>query len=101
MRCCRFIGLWTAIFALATLPAKLAPAQVPTTLGVHDHPPYRLIYPQQRQPAYRDPSQFPVVPLPPASPPPTVTNPPTGQQRYFGLDDAIRTSLGNARVVRI
>src|SRR5438552_19045936 len=92
MRSCFARGLWTAIFALALLPAKFAPAQ---------HPPYRIIYPEQRQVQYRDPSQFFPAPLPPTSPPPTVTTPPSGDQRYFALDDVIRTSLGHARVVRV
>ncbi|MBW8885749.1 MAG: hypothetical protein JF612_13450, partial [Planctomycetia bacterium] len=90
------ISLWFAIFALALLPAKFASAQ-----NLRDHPPYRIIYPEQRQVQYRDPSQFFFTPLPPSSPPPTVINPPTGDQRYFALDDVIRTSLGNARVIRV
>src|SRR5439155_5681170 len=48
-----------------------------------------------------DPSQFAPIPLPPSSQPPPVTTPPSGDTRYFALDDAVRTSLGNARVVRI
>src|SRR4051812_14044101 len=90
-----------ALVALALWPAARAAAQIPDTVGLHDHPPYRIIYPEQRQIQYRDPSQFPVVPLPPSSAPPTVTNPPTGDKRLFALDDAVRTSLGNMRVVRI
>lgn len=85
------LPLTMAILALALQPARFAPAQYP----------YRIIYPEQREIEYRDPSQFPVIPLPPTSPPPTVSTPPTGDQHYFALDDAIRTSLGNARVVRI
>lgn len=80
-----------AVFALALQSAALAPAQ---------HP-YRVIYPEQLEVKYRDPSQFPFVPLPPSGPPPTVTSPPSGDTRYFALDDAIRTSLGNARVIRV
>src|SRR5262245_1475842 len=85
--------LWlaTAIFALALEPAKFAPAQYP----------YRVIYPEQRQIDYRDPSQFPTIPLPPSGAPPTFSSPPTGDTRYFALDDAIRTSLGNAQVIRV
>jgi outer membrane protein TolC len=85
------MGLLTVIFALAISPARFAPAQYP----------YRIIYPEQREIDYRDPSAFPAIPLPPSSPPPTVTNPPTSDTRYFALDDAVRTSLGNARVVRV
>src|SRR5262245_14218081 len=96
MRRCFGLVLSAAIFALALLPAKFAPAQ--HRLGDH---PYRIIYPEQRQVDYRDSSQFPVIPLPPSSPPPTVTVGPTGGERLFSLDDAIRTSLENARVVRL
>src|SRR5262245_21589721 len=85
------LGLVTAIFALALQPARFAPAQYP----------YRIIYPEQRAIEYRDPSEFPPIPLPPSGPPPTVTTPPAGDTRYFALDDAIRTSLGNGRVVRV
>lgn len=92
MRSCFRLGSLTAIFALALWPARFAPAQ---------HPPYRIIYPEQRQIDYRDPSQFFPAQLPPSGAPPTVTNPPTGDQRYFALDDAIRTSLANGRIVRI
>jgi outer membrane protein TolC len=91
MRSCVRICLAAAIFALALQPARFAPAQYP----------YRIIYPEQRQIDYRDPSDFPSIPLPPSSAPPTVTNPPTGDTRYFALDDAVRTSLGNARVIRV
>src|SRR5262245_46911563 len=101
MRSCFCPGLWSAIFPLALLPAKLAPAQnVPSHIA-DGHPPNRITYREQRQIQYRDPIQFFPTPLPPTSEPPTVTNPPTGDQRYFALDDAIRTSLGNMRVVRI
>src|SRR6187397_1580083 len=101
MRSCFCFGLWSAIFALALLPAQFAPAQnVPSHIS-DGHPPYRIIYPEQRQIEYRDPSQTFPAPLPPSSQPPTVSNPPTGDQRFFALDDAIRTSLGNGRVVRI
>jgi outer membrane protein TolC len=96
MRSCFCRGLWSAIFALALLPAKFAPAQYPPS-----RPPYRIIYREARQVQYRDPIQFFPAPLPPTSEPPTVLNPPTGDQRYFDLDDTIRTSLANMRVVRI
>jgi outer membrane protein TolC len=79
------------MFALALWPARFAPAQYP----------YRVIYPEQLEIDYRDSSQFPEIPLPPSGPPPTVTTPPTGDTRFFPLDDAIRTSLGNGRVVRV
>src|SRR6476660_9776821 len=85
------LALMLAVFALALQPAAFAPAQ---------HP-YRVIYPEQLEVNYRDPSDFPPIPLPPSGPPPTVTSPPSGDTRYFALDDAIRTSLGNARVIRV
>jgi outer membrane protein TolC len=91
MRSYSRLGLWTAIFALALQPARFAPAQYP----------YRIIYPEQRRIDYRDPSQFPPIPPPPSSPPPTVSILPSGDTRYFALDDAIRTSLANARVIRV
>src|SRR6267142_718477 len=91
MRSCFRLGLLTAIFALALQPARFAPAQYP----------YSIIYPEQREIEYREASQFPAIPLPPSSAPPTVTTPPSGDTRYFALDDAVRTSLGNARVIRI
>lgn len=79
------------LFALVLQPAQSAPAQEP----------YRVIYPEQRQVDYRDPSPLPVLYPQPSSPPPTTSKPPTGDVRYFSLDDAIRTSLGNARAVRL
>jgi len=83
--------LAAAIFALAMQPAQLARAQYP----------YRIIYPGQRTIEYRDPSAFPAIPLPPSSEPPTVSFPPTGDTRYFALDDAIRVCLANDRVIRV
>ncbi len=91
MRGCLRLGYLIAVFVLASLPAGFAPAQ---------HP-YRVIYPEQLEVDYRDPSQFPFIPFPPSGPPPTVTTPPTGDTRFFALNDAVRTSLGNGRVVRI
>src|SRR4051794_26290305 len=91
MHDCRAACLVAAMFALALWPARFAPAQYP----------YRVIYPEQLEIDYRDSSQFPEIPLPPSGPPPTVTTPPTGDTRFFPLDDAIRTSLGNGRVVRV
>lgn len=85
------LGLAIAL-ALALQPAQPACAQ---------HPPYRVIYPEQREVEYRDPSPLPVIYPQPSSPPPTTSDPPTGDIRYFALNDAIRTSLGNARVVRL
>jgi len=96
MRGCLRIGLIAAIFALALLSARFARAQKPFA----QHP-YRVIYPEQRQVRYRDPSQFPAIPLPPSSRPPTVSTPPTVPERPIALDDAIRTSLDNSAVIRV
>lgn len=85
------LALILTVFALAVQSAAFAPAQ---------HP-YRVIYPEQLSIDYRDASQLPSMPLPPSGPPPTVSSPPHGDTRYFALDDAIRTSLGNARVIRV
>ena len=84
------------MFALALLPARFAHAQ--HARGGH---PYRVIYPEQREIRYRDASKFPAIPLPPSSAPPTVATPVTGGERLLSLDEAIRISLENARVVRL
>jgi outer membrane protein TolC len=89
-------AITTAIIALAAVLAQLAAALPAAAQG-----PYRIIYPEQRSIDYRDPSQFPYVPLPPSAPPPTVTHPPDGDVRYLSLDDAIRICLENDRVVRV
>ena len=78
--------------ALAFCPARFAPAQKP----------WPIVFPEQRRIDWRDPLQLPQVPLPPSAEPPTVSNPPTGDDtRYFALDEAIRTALANDRVVRV
>ena len=89
-------AITAAIFALAVSLALLAAA--PNAAG---QGPYRIIYPEQRTIEYRDPSQFPYIPLPPSSPPATVSRPPVGDVRYLSLDDAIRISLENDEVVRV
>ena len=73
-------------------PAKLAHAQ--------RLPP--LIMPEQRTIQVRDPSQLPHARIPDSPPPATVSDPqPELQPRFLSLDEAIRTSLMNANVVRI
>ena len=89
-------AITAAIFALAASLAPLAAARMAAAQG-----PYRVIYPEQRRIDYRDPSQFPYVPLPPSAPPPTVLQPPAGDVRYLSLDDAIRICLENDQVIRI
>lgn len=99
MRSGKWWVLAAAIFALALQPARFATAQ-PAVRNTAQYP-YRIIYPGQRTVEYRDPSAFPYVPLPPSSPPPTVSSPPTGDTRYLSLDEAIRICLANDRVIRV
>ena len=62
----------------------------------------RLIMPEQRTIDVRNPSQLPHAPLPHTPPPPTITNPHTElPQRMLSLDEAIRTALANAQVMRV
>src|SRR5204863_525809 len=63
MGSCLRLGLLTAIFALALQPAGFAPAE---------HP-YRVIYPEDREVNYREPSQFAAIPLPASIPTPALT----------------------------
>lgn len=88
------------LFALPlplALPAKSAQAQLSAS--------ERLVptyFPEQRTIRVRDPSQLPQYALPETPPPPTVTNRTQDlEPRYLTLDDAIRTALQNARVVRV
>ncbi|HEX5104738.1 MAG TPA: TolC family protein [Pirellulaceae bacterium] len=95
-------AITAAIFALALSLAPLASAQPGIGTGPSQtRLPYRVIYPGQRTVQYRDPSQFPFIPLQPSSPPPTVSRPPTGDVRYLSLDDAIRICLENDDVIRV
>jgi outer membrane protein TolC len=88
------------LFALPlqlALTAKFASAQLSSRQ--HLLPTY---FPEQRTIQVRDPSQLPRYELPELPPPPTVTNRTQDlEPRYLTLDDAIRTALANARVVRI
>lgn len=89
--------VWGRLYALgmALAMAMLGPTALPAQYR------YRIIYPEQRQLDVGDESRVPPWPLPPSAPPPTVSRPPTGDTRYFSLDEAIQTSLANARVVRV
>jgi outer membrane protein TolC len=61
-----------------------------------------IILPEQRAIDYRDPSQFPSVPIPPSMPPRTVSDPQPGTPEWqLSLDDAIRIALENANVIRV
>src|SRR5262245_27461098 len=61
-----------------------------------------IILPEQRTVAVRDPSQLPPAPIPPLPPPRTVTDPQPGTQEWhLSLDEAIRTALVNAKVIRV
>ncbi len=88
------------LFALPlqlALTAKFANAQL--SQSQHLLPTY---FPEQRNIQVRDPSQLPRYELPEFPPPPTVTNRTQDlEPRYITLDEAIRTALGNARVVRV
>lgn len=88
------------VFALPVqlaLTARFATAQLSSTQ--HLVPTY---FPEQRTIQVRDPSQLPRYEMPELPPPPTVTNRTQDlEPRYLTLDDAIRTALANARVVRI
>ena len=88
------------LFALPlqlALTARFANAQLSSRQ--HLVPTY---FPEQRTIQVRDPSQLPRYELPELPPPPTVTNRTQDlEPRYLTLDDAIRTALANARVVRI
>jgi outer membrane protein TolC len=83
---------FAALAVLLALSAKFASAQGP----------WRIIYPEQRQIEVREPHQFRYVPLPPTSPPPTVSQAdPDATRRLISLDEAIRIALENDRVVRV
>ena len=87
------------LFALPlqlALTAKFATAQLSRERLV---PTY---FPEQRTIQVRDPSQLPQYDLPDSPAPPTVTNRTQGlKQRDITLDEAIRISLANTRVVRV
>jgi len=61
-----------------------------------------VVFPEQREMSIRDPSQLPKARLPNLPPPRTVADrePPAGVQNLT-LDDAIRTGLANAEVIRV
>jgi len=61
-----------------------------------------LIFPEQRQLEIREPSQMPKAPLGDLPSPPTVFDPqPELQPLNLSLDEAIRTALANAQVIRM
>lgn len=64
--------------------------------------PRRLILPEQRRMAIRDPSRLPIARLPDVPSPATVSRPkPDAEAQYLSLDEAIRTALANSEVVRL
>ncbi|MAT72373.1 MAG: hypothetical protein CMJ58_22955 [Planctomycetaceae bacterium] len=70
----------------------------------HGHPDHLLpwIKPEQRSIRVRHPTQFPRVPLPDVPPPPTVSAPQWDAPAWdLSLDEAIRTALSNAEIVRV
>src|SRR5438132_3141701 len=61
-----------------------------------------VLLPEQRTIRHRDPAQFKPAPIPANVPPRTVSDPrPETPEWQLSLDEAIRTALENARVVRI
>jgi outer membrane protein TolC len=61
-----------------------------------------FILPEQRTIATREPAQFPPAPIPPSTPPRTVTQPQPGTTAWeMSLDEAIRIALENAKVIRV
>ena len=87
-----------ALPLLLALTAKFANAQLSST--PHILPP--TYFPEQRTIQVRDPSQLPQYEIPDFPSPPSVTNRVQDLEPiYLTLDDAIRTALGNGRVVRI
>lgn len=62
----------------------------------------RILPPDEKSIRVREPEAFSPAPYPLRAPPPTVSSPRPDDPVYrLGLDDAIRTSLGNSAVVRI
>jgi len=63
---------------------------------------HNIMLPEQRTISYREPEQFPPVPIPNNVPPRTVTDQrPETKEWQLSLDDAIRIALENARVIRV
>jgi len=64
---------------------------------------YRPILPEQKRVEFRDPADLPHARIPDVSEPPTVSNPqpPDAREWMLSLDDAIRTALENAEVIRV
>ncbi len=61
-----------------------------------------VILPEQRTIEVRDPAALPAVQVPPTEPPRTVAQPrPETPEWKLSLDDAIRITLENARVIRV
>ncbi|MBI1833134.1 MAG: TolC family protein, partial [Planctomycetes bacterium] len=61
-----------------------------------------IILPEVRTIEYRDLDRFPATAIPANKPPHTVANPPPPSSHWhLSLDDAIRMSLENARVIRV
>src|SRR2546423_1194006 len=61
-----------------------------------------LVVPEQRHLDIHDPPHLPPAAIPQVPPPQTVATPaPPGDPKELSLDEAIRTALANARVVRV
>lgn len=62
---------------------------------------FPIVFREQRTVQVRDPSQLPRASLPTTPPPQTITSPEALPTRELSLDEAIRTALVHAQVIRI
>jgi outer membrane protein TolC len=91
------IALLAALLVLTVCAAARAQGG-----GGHSPLPWPIVFPEARQTQVRDPSQLPQAPLPEIPEPTTVINRREGvEPRYLSLDEAMRISLVNMRVVRV
>ena len=98
------MGPWTTRAGITLLAALVALAPSPRALaqGPHGLLSWPIIFPEQRQTQVRDPAQLPQARLPDTPPPTTVIDRrPDVQPQFLSLDEAIRLSLANTRVVRV
>ncbi len=62
---------------------------------------FPFVFPEERTVSVRDPADMTHVPIPKTPPPPTVNTIESLPERLMSLDEAIRTALANAEVVRV
>lgn len=78
------------------------PIGLPSPSVIHADEPLRMILPEQRNLAIRQPGQLSQVAVPVVPPPTTVVDPQFDlPPRYLSLDEAIDIALGNSEVVRV